>query len=636
MCGLAGFCDFSSASRSEVLEAMTDRLAHRGPDDAGSSVFNAANATVGLGHRRLSIIDLSPLGHQPMSFDGLHIIFNGEIYNYQEIRKELQELGHSFQSHSDTEVILKGYRQWGDASIEKFIGMFALVMYDEKNQEIILIRDRAGVKPLYYYFHNGLFLFGSELKAFHAVPGFKKVIDQKALKLFFQYGYIPAPYSIFSNTWKLRPGYFLKFRLSDRKIEARCYWDVLSYYNKPKLQIDFKEALEETERILISAFKYRMVADVPVGVFLSGGYDSSTVAAILQRHGEGSLKTFSIGFNEQEYNEANYAKAIATHLETDHTEYYCSINEAKNILPGLPDIYDEPFGDSSGIPTTLVSRLAAQQVKVALSADAGDEIFAGYGQFFYFLRLFKRMKMIPGPARRLLGSMIGRIRNQPGKLFSRNIYNLENRLNKLPGLLDSETIVDFNRVLSEFFTREEACVLLNEPVRDDYETDFSAAVDLNENDSLNALLAIYFKTYLTDDILVKVDRATMSASLEGREPLLDHRIIEFVAQLPSDFKYRDGVSKYLLKEITHRYIPARLMDRPKMGFSIPIESWLRGDLLDLLLHYMDSEKVRRENILAPKAVEKIKNDFLTGKKFNFQKLWYILMFQMWHERWIQG
>src|SRR5690606_29001392 len=628
----AGFCDFSFTANSETLKAMTDRLAHRGPDDAGCSVFKTADVTIGLGHRRLSIIDLSPSGHQPMAFDGLHIIFNGEIYNYQEIMKELQELGHTFQSHSDTEVILKAYRQWGDASIEKFIGMFALVMYDEKNQEIILIRDRPGVKPLYYYFHNGLFLFGSELKAFHAVHGFQKDIDKKSLKLFFQYGYIPVPYSIFSNTWKLPPGHLLKLSLSNRKIETRCYWDVLDSYNRPKLRISFKDALEETERILISAFKYRMVADVPVGVFLSGGYDSSAVAAILQRHGGGNLKTFSIGFHEQEYNESNYAKAVATHLKTDHTEYYCSINEAKSILPVLPDIYDEPFGDSSGIPTTLVSRLAAQQVKVALSADAGDEIFAGYGQLFYFLRLFNRVKTIPAPARRLLGSVIASIRQNPGKLLSKNIYNLENRLSKLPRLLNSETIIDFNGVLSEFFTKEETCELLSEPVHGDYETDFSASVDLNENDGLNALLAIYFKTYLTDDILAKVDRATMSTSLEGREPLLDHRIIEFVAQLPSDFKYRNGVSKYLLKEITHQYIPPSLMDRPKMGFSIPIESWLRGDFLDLLLHYMDSEKVRRENILNPKAVEKIKSDFLTGKKFNFQKLWYILMFQMWYER----
>jgi asparagine synthase (glutamine-hydrolysing) len=566
MCGLAGFCDFSFASNSETLKAMTDRIAHRGPDDSGSEIFNAASATIGLGHRRLSIIDLSPSGHQPMSFDGLHVIFNGEIYNYQEIRKGLQELGHTFQSHSDTEVILKSYRQWGDAAVEKFIGMFALVMYDERNQEIILLRDRTGVKPLYYYFHDGLFLFASELKAFHAVPGFRKDIDQKSLKLFFQYGYIPAPYSIFSNTWKLPPGHILKFRLSDKKIEKRCYWDVLNYYNKPKLQIDFRDALEETERILISAFKYRMVADVPVGVFLSGGYDSSTVAAILQHHTGGKVKTFSIGFHEQEYNEAHYAKAIATHLGTDHTEYYCSINEAKNILPVLPEIYDEPFGDSSGIPTTLVSRLAVQQVKVALSADAGDEIFAGYGQLFYFLRLFNRMKTIPRPARRLLGSVIGNIHKHPGKLLSKSIYNLKNRLSKLPRLLDSQTIVDFNGVLSEFFTREETCELLSEPEHGDYETDFSATVDLNVNDGLNALLAIYFKTYLPDDILAKVDRATMSASLEGREPLLDHRIIEYVAQLPSNFKYRNGISKYLLREITHKYIPSALMDRPKWVF----------------------------------------------------------------------
>jgi asparagine synthase (glutamine-hydrolysing) len=379
MCGITGFIDFSKQSSRETLVAMRETLIHRGPDDQGEAILDTPAARVGLGFRRLSIIDLSPLGHQPMTNDanGDVVMLNGEIYNYKEIRKELEALGHSFKSNSDTEVVLKAYMQWGKKSVDRFIGMFAIALYSKNANRIIFFRDRAGVKPFYWYWQDGLFLFASELKAFHAHPLFKKEIDINALSLFLQHGYISAPWCIFKNAHKLMPGHTLTVNLENQEMNIEKYWDITDQYNQPKLDIPFSEAVDTTEKVLSSSFQYRMVADVPVGVFLSGGYDSTCVTALLQNNATRKIKTYTIGFRETAYNEATYAKAVAEHLGTDHHEYYCTISDAIDIVPILSDYYDEPFGDSSAIPTLLVSRIARQHVTVALSADGGDEIFAG-------------------------------------------------------------------------------------------------------------------------------------------------------------------------------------------------------------------------------------------------------------------
>lgn len=390
MCGIAGFVDFESSSNEDVLNKMTLSLQHRGPDGQGIYFKETAAAQIGLGHRRLSIIDLSECGSQPMHYNGLHIIFNGEVYNFAEIRLELEKKGHQFTGHSDTEIILHAYQEWGIDTIQQWKGMFAVVIYDENKNELIAIRDRAGVKPFYYYWQDGLFLFASELKAFAQHPNFKKEIDPSAVASFLQYGYVSFPHCIYKNTFKLPAAQVLKLDLNTQQLSTIRYWNVYDYYNKPKMDMGFDEAMKETETILQKAFNYRMVADVPVGVFLSGGFDSSCVTALLQKDSTEKIKTFTIGATDESLDEAPYAKQIAEHLGTEHTEYYCTPKEALDIIPELPYYYDEPFADSSAIPTILVSRLAREKVTVALSADAGDEIFAGYNRYDYLLTYGKK------------------------------------------------------------------------------------------------------------------------------------------------------------------------------------------------------------------------------------------------------
>ncbi|MGE0588240.1 MAG: asparagine synthase (glutamine-hydrolyzing) [Cyclobacteriaceae bacterium] len=631
MCGIVGFVDFDSTLNKEVLVKMTDSLSYRGPDDSGHWLANTANATIGLGHRRLSILELSPLGHQPMEYLQFRVVFNGEIYNFKEIRADLLKLGYTFESNSDTEVILKSFHRWGPSCVGRFIGMFAIVIYDSDKQSLWLFRDRAGVKPLYYYHEQGVFLFASELKAFHEYPKFNKNLNQNALQLFLQLGYIPAPNSIFKNTYKLQPGYYIELKLAGKETKLSKYWDVLDYYNRPKLKMSFEDACDETEKILISAFRYRMVSDVPVGVFLSGGYDSTAVAAILQAHAGRQVDTFSIGFDEPRYNEAPHARAIANYLGTRHNEQYCSINEAKKILPELPTIWDEPFGDGSAIPTVLVSRLANKYVKVALSADAGDEIFAGYEKYPLFLKNFHRIARIPSVARDILA----RVPYERLRLLFLGAYNAEARLSKLSSVLLTRDMLEFNLAASKTFVEKELRQMLLHYSNNLLPTSFTDHVNSAYNNDLETLLAIDFKTYMVDDILTKVDRATMCTSLEGREPLLDHRIIEFVAQLPSEYKLTvDGKSKYLLREIVHKYVPETMMNRPKMGFSAPIETWLKADMKYLVEYYFDEQRVKQAGVLNPQVTNALKKNFFDGKKFNFNRLWYVLVFNMWYEKWM--
>lgn len=640
MCGISGFIDFNRKSSTEILISMADMLIHRGPDDKGYELFEENTYQAGLGFRRLSIIDLSPTGHQPMFLSegqagpedkNLCIVFNGEIYNYREIRAELETLGLSFKSNSDTEVILQSYKKWGKDCVKKFIGMFSIALYDKTEQKIVLFRDRPGVKPLFYYYKNGLFLFSSELKCFHRHPGFQKKIDFDALSLYFSHGYISAPYTIFKNAQKLIPGHILTLDLKTRSVSTEKYWDVNDYYNQPRLKISYNEAKEETEKILTSAFQYRMVADVPVGVFLSGGYDSSAVTALLQKNSAQKIKTFTIGFHEQEFNEAQYAKEIAKHLGTEHYEHYCTSREALDIVPTLAEVYDEPFGDSSSIPTTLVSKIARQHVKVALSADGGDEIFCGYSKYTKGVKYYSALNKIPQPLTRLAGGIMELL--QPK---SRKDYSVPDRYEKLKLVLQKrEPVYAFNIVTEVFTFLETQRIMI--PALKYLNTPFDENDLLNENnDLLSRFQATEYKTYMVDDILQKVDRATMSVSLEGREPFLDQRIIEWVAKLPSEFKLQHGVTKFILKDIVHKYIPAKIMDRPKMGFMVPVALWFRNELKEFLLHYLDKERIRKQGIFKPEEIDNMVQSYFAQKKNgDFQRIWYLLAFQMWYERWME-
>lgn len=630
MCGIAGFIDFNKNTSREVLVQMTEAMHHRGPDDAGFEVYDSPHATIGFGQKRLSILDLSPLGHQPMHHEKLIVDFNGEIYNFKEVRQELIEAGHSFYSESDTEVILKGYRHWGIDMVHRFIGMFAIALYDTEAQKVIFIRDRAGVKPLYYYWNNNLLIFGSELKAFYRHPSFEKNIDTNALALYLQFSYIPAPHTIFKNTYKLLPGHFLEIDLKNKEQQLKKYWDVNDYYNRPRLNISEAEAINETERLLKKAYEYRMVADVPVGLFLSGGYDSSSVAALLQTGRAEKIKSFTIGFHENEFNEAPEAKKIADYLGTDHTEWYITSKEAAGVLGQLPEIYDEPFADNSTVPTVLVSKLARQQVKVALSADGGDEIFGGYHKF----RQAEKYTSMPQGFQAVISGAMSLINPEYIPYFNRQ-YNFTTRYEKMKLIWKSKEPVSAVKYISQYITETEAASFLGKPF-DSYHTFFEDGDKLDTSGGvINRLLAVDYKTFLVDNNLVKVDRATMSVGLEGREPMLDHHVIEFLAQLPSSYKIKDGVNKWMLKEIVHRYIPKELMERPKRPFIAPLMVWFRKDLQEQLKYYLSESSLNKTKVFSHEPIIKLRDQYLSGKKVNYQKLWQVLIFQLWYDKWIE-
>jgi asparagine synthase (glutamine-hydrolysing) len=636
MCGITGFIDRAGIrlerDSSKIIEQMTNTLHHRGPDGGSTQLLELDEIQIGLGHRRLAIIDLTDHGKQPMQFCDLWITFNGEIYNYQEIKQELTKLGHSFTGNSDTEMILHAFAQWGEKCLDRFIGMFAFVLINTKEQTAFAARDRAGVKPFFYYQNDGLFLYSSELKAFHEHPDFKKEIDPSAVAAFMQYGNVPTPHCIFKNCLKLKPGHFLKFDLKSNRIETQQYWNVYDSYNKPKLDISFSEALDKTENLLTSAFNYRMVADVPVGVFLSGGYDSVSVTALLQKDRSEKLKTFTIAVPDIGLNEAPFAKELADHIGTDHTEIICSQKDAIDLIPNLPFYYDEPFGDSSAIPTTLVSLMARKHVTVALSADGGDEIFAGYNRYDYLMRHGKKIANLPSPIRRTMAGMMEMIPADRIPVL-KNKYNFHNRYEKLKGILRDPSPEKIMQSLTWQFEPDRLKELMTQEF-DLLETAYSSQELKKEYYTpLSYMMAIDYTTYMVDDILQKVDRATMTASLEGREPFMDQRIIEFAAQLPDDYKYHNGIKKYILREVVHRHVPKEMMDRPKMGFAIPIADWLRTDLRDLLETYLSEERIKKEGFFNWEYVLKLKTQFLLGKKEYDLKIWYLLMFEMWMEKW---
>ena len=635
MCGIAGFIDFHKKSTKSNIQSMIEPLNHRGPDGEGVSLFKSKNAIIGFGHKRLSIIDLSQAGKQPMALNHLHITYNGEIYNYQEIKNELLELGHHFNGESDTEMILHAYTEWGIKAVERFIGMFAIALFDEKKQEVVFIRDRAGVKPLFYYQKNDLILFSSELKSFHEHPEFEKKLDLNAVAAYMQYGNVPTPHCIFKNCGKIKPGHYLKINLENKSQQEIQYWNVYDFYNQPKLNLSFPEAKIQTKELLKSAFNYRMVADVPVGVFLSGGYDSTTVSSLIQAESTARLKTFTIGVPDIGLNEAPYARDIAKHLGTDHTEINCTEEEAIEMIKDLPFFYDEPFADSSAIPTTLVSKAARKDVTVALSADGGDEIFGGYNRYDFMHRYGKTLNSIPKAVRKILVGAMGNISSEKIPVL-KDKYNFHNRYEKLKTVLNDPSEKEIMLSLSQQFNDEQMKSVMKSEFTS-LPTMFQSKEMLEDFKSpLSYMMAIDFQTYMLDDILQKVDRATMTNSLEGREPMLDHRILEFAAQLPDEYKYQNGIKKRILREITHEYIPKELLDRPKMGFAIPIAKWLKNELRDHVEEYLNEDRIEKQGIFNWEFITKLKMDFYKGRKEYDSKLWYFLMFQMWYERWMEN
>lgn len=627
MCGICGYVNFSENKREEsVIQNMVKTLHHRGPDSQG--YYEDQEHHVFLGHSRLSIIDISDNGRQPMSFGNYTIVFNGEIYNYKEIKEELMELGHSFKTSSDTEVILHSYQEWGNDCAKRFIGMFAFAIYDIVSQTITLFRDRAGVKPLYYYFDQQAFMFGSELKAFHQNQLFHKELDYDSLKLYMKYGYIPTPHCVFKNTFKLVQGSYLIFNINKKTVDVQRYWDLKSFYTKPKLDISYNDALHETERIMNSAFQYRMVADVPVGVFLSAGFDSTCVATLLQKERTDKLRTFTIGF-EFGNNEAPMAKEIAAYLGTDHSEHYCSEAEALSIIKDLPYYYDEPFADGSAIPTTLVSKIARQQVKVALSADGGDEIFAGYTSYASFLEAYRKIKSIPERLNRPIGYLTNIVKSViAAPVLHRRLYVLSEVL-----LSNKELSSNLSEIIHEtgFIDYDKGSVFVDRCKN--IKTVYNEG---NEDMTLlSRLLYADYVQYMQDDVLVKVDRATMSASLEGRNPFLDHRIVEYASQLPDEYKYHQGVKKRILKDIVYKYVPQKLVDRPKSGFTIPMSRWLDHGLIEYVDYYLSDNIISDYHVLNQEFVSDVKRRYNKNKNLFAFDVWKLLQFQMWYDRWMK-
>lgn len=646
MCGIVGLLqDGLKPDQWECfLRSMTDSLVHRGPDDTGW--WYDAEAGVGLGHRRLSIVDLSPLGHQPMASESgrYYITYNGEVYNFRELRKELQLLGCTFRGHSDTEVMLAAIEQWGlEHAVKRFVGMFAFALWDRKERVLHLVRDRLGIKPLYYGWLGKAFVLGSELKAFKAHPAFRGEIDRNALALMMCHSYIPAPYSIYKGIYKLLPGHILTLNRADigSASAPTPYWtarDVAEDGAADPFVGSETEAVEYLDTLLRDAVKLRMVADVPLGAFLSGGVDSSTVVALMQAQSERPVKTFSIGFYEQSYNEAEHAKAVAKHLGTDHTELYVTPEQAMAVIPKLPTLYDEPFSDASQIPTFLVSELARRYVTVSLSGDGGDELFGGYNRYFWGRSIWQKIGWMPRGLRNAVTRALTALSPQswealflklgpvlPEKVKQRNPGD---KLHKLAEILAVESPEAMYRGLVSHW-KNPAGVVVGAAESPTVLTDRNCWADLP--DFTQRMMYLDLVSYLPDDILVKVDRASMGVSLEARVPLLDHRVVEFAWRVPLFMKIRNGQSKWLLRQVLYKYVPKELIERPKMGFGIPIDDWLRGPLRDWAEDLLSEERLKREGYLRPEPIRKLWKEHLSGKRNWQYHLWDVLMFEAWLE-----
>jgi asparagine synthase (glutamine-hydrolysing) len=640
MCGIAGFVGAASpgGDSEAIAERMAASLSHRGPDDQG--IWHDAEAGTVLVHRRLSIIDLSPAGHQPMlSADGRFVIsYNGEVYSYQPIAAELAASGHKFRGHSDTEIMLESFAVNGiEPTLKRMIGMFAIALWDRRERTLTLIRDRLGIKPLYWAKFGNLFLFGSELKALRAHPGWTPRIDGNAVAAFMRHNYIPAPHTIYEGVHKLEPGAVLTLPWQGEPKISR-FWDARTVARggmlRP-LEGSDAELTEQLETLLQDAVGRRMIADVPLGAFLSGGIDSSTVVALMQAAHSGKVRTFSIGFDISGYNEAPQAAAVARHLQTEHTELTVTSRQALDVIPKLPEWYDEPFADSSQIPTYLVSAMTRQHVTVALSGDGGDELFAGYNRYQLTQRVWRTLSLLPRALRQsaaaaltaispdrwtsLLAALPARLRPpQAGDKVHKAAAVLR---------LDSPDAI-YRRLVSHWEPSEitpqahEPQSLLDDP---------TLAKEFPDLTSRMQFLDLV--TYLPDDILTKVDRASMAVALEARVPLLDHRVVEFCWRLPGHAKIRGNTSKWLLRQVLYRHVPPALVERPKMGFGIPLGEWLRGPLRDWAEALLDERRLREAGLLDATIVRRHWREHLDGGR-NWQYLiWDVLMLEAWRERW---
>lgn len=641
MCGITGFfalsSSFSEKNLQTITKGMTDAIRHRGPDDSGEWVDPTRG--IALGFRRLAILDLSPAGHQPMlSPDGRFVIvFNGEIYNFAYLRDKLRSLGHTFRGTSDTEVMLAAIREWGlSKAVQQFNGMFAFALWDRQECSLSLVRDRLGIKPLYYGWVGRTLLFGSELKALRAHPEFHPEINRDALTLFLRHNYIPAPHTIYNKVYKLPPASILTVSLVQQPGDVRPapYWsaqEVMQDGLAHPFDGSEQEAVNELERVLLNSVRLRMIADVPLGAFLSGGVDSSTIVALMQKQSGIPVQTFTIGFRETGFDEAQHARAVANHLGTEHTELYVTPEEARAVIPHLPTLYDEPFSDSSQIPTFLVAELARRHVTVSLSGDGGDELFGGYNRYFWTTRIWKKMGWIPAPLRELAAH--GMVAFPPGfwnKAIGWAGYpNPGDKIHKLAEILGARTPSSIYLSLVSHWKQPERVVLGGkEPT--------TAATDLSQwlkNCSLTEqMMALDLVTYLPDDILAKVDRASMGISLETRVPFLDdHQVMEFAWKLPLQMKIRTGQGKWILRQVLYKYVPQRLIERPKMGFGVPIDTWLRGPLRDWAETLLDESRLRREGFFLPEPIRQKWAEHISGTRNWQYYIWDILMFQSWLE-----
>jgi asparagine synthase (glutamine-hydrolysing) len=641
MCGIAGLFDTAAGTPAQALRAaaqsMIATLAHRGPD--GEGLWTDAAAGVAFGHRRLAIIDLSPGGAQPMaSGDGRFVItYNGEIYNYRELRAELENLGRKFRSQSDTEVMLEAFCQWGvEGGIKRLIGMFALALWDARERTLYLVRDRLGIKPLYWAKLGPVLLFGSELKALRAHAAWRGRIDRASLADYLRFAYVPGPATIFAGVRKLQPGQILTQRAGSEPA-MHPYWSALDVAGAgiaARREFDDAEAVERLDALLRDAVGRRMIADVPLGAFLSGGVDSSTVVALMQAQSARPVKSFTIGFEERDYDEATNARAVAKHLGTEHTELKVTPAEAQAAIPTLAEWYDEPFADSSQVPTLLVSRLTRRHVTVSLSGDGGDEAFAGYNRHVAAPGLWARVSALPLPLRRFAACAIACpppvLWDRALRLFLRERAprHAGEQAHKAASLLTADSAAEMYRRLVVQW-RDVAALMDDPPESRSPAFDDGAVAIVGTLDRMRALDTV---TYLPDDVLTKLDRASMAFALEGRVPLIDHRVVEFAWTLPNRMLVRGGAGKWILRQVLDRYVPRALVDRPKTGFSLPIGDWLRGPLRDWAEDLL-SERALAAGPVKPAPVRRLWADHLAGRRNAQHALWVILMYRLWAKRW---
>jgi asparagine synthase (glutamine-hydrolysing) len=652
MCGLTGFwnpaADWDEGRSIDALHTMADKIKSRGPDSKGVWFDQATG--LGLAHRRLAIVDLSSAGHQPMhSISGRSVIaYNGEIYNANEMRMELEQGGIKFRSHSDTEVLLEGCEHWGvEAMVKRCIGMFAFAFWSREHRRLSLVRDRVGIKPLYWGRNNGVWFFASQPKSIVVHQDFDARVNRDAMARFIQYAYVPAPDSIYQDLEQLRPGHLLHIEDNGETSQIR-YWDlpeIASRQVNQRIEATYPELVDELEELLLDAVGCRMIAEVPLGAFLSGGVDSSVVVAMMQARSSQKVRTFSIGFHEQGFNEAEHAGAVARHLGTDHTEMYVSHQQVLDLVPRIAEVYDEPFGDSSQLPTQMLCSLTQKEVTVALSGDGGDELFAGYNRYLVSQRLRRGYASCPRNLRKLSAGLIRLVNpsmwDRMGRLIpaARCPGMLGDKLHKLSAVIDLESFDQVYPALLEYWSQGNGSdqISSDRPIVPGI-TSVTSPIGWSEGisavtDPTMRMQLMDMLSYLPDDILTKVDRASMDVSLEARVPLLDHRVVEYSWRLPQSAKLVDGRGKLILRDVLDRYVPRELIERPKMGFGVPLDAWLRGPLRDWAEDLLDPVSLQDDDMFDAEPIQRRWSEHLSGNRNWQYSLWNVMMAQAWRRTW---